>query len=215
MAVSEPPEKPVILCQQCGEDQMKLPAGDPALNEIAELEKKIKAFIQDEADLETDRVRKYWTGKVLSYLFGQCHKPNAAVKKSEPPVIGLAEIYARFLKSPVENLSYIKGVFDNGKEDAGGGRETLATTKQKVAGGGKRAKTQDPLPRMGKDPASTNADDELSVLKARVHEIKAKDSDHIRLVTAAKNLQMGISPLTVEGFRHLLAEYDRLAKEEK
>ncbi len=46
---------------------------------------------------------------------------------------------------------------------------------------------------------------------SRAHELKIKDID--RLARAAKNLQMGINPMTAKGYRRLHAEYDRLVNE--
>lgn len=193
----------------------RMPEGDPELNRIAELEKQVKAFIRDEAGLETDKARNYWTAKVLSYLLDQCQKANAGVKKGEPPVVGLGDVYARFLRTPAENFRYVKALFDGGKPDAGSGRENLGTTKGQKGTGSKRGKAQNqnPLPGLGKEPGNTSAEDELAKLKARTQELKAKDTD--RLAKAAKALQMSTNPLTAEGFRRLLAEYDRLVLSEE
>jgi hypothetical protein len=132
------------------------------------------------------------------------------VKKGEPPVVSLGDVYARFLKAPAENLSHIKTLFNGGKPDAAGSRESLGTAKSPKASGSKRGKAQgqNPLPGLGKEPGEAGAEDELARLKARAHELKIKDTD--RLAKAAKNLQMSTNPLTAEGFRRLLVEYDRL-----
>lgn len=63
------------------------------------------------------------------------------------------------------------------------------------------------MPGLRKEPGGTSAEDEPARLKVRARELKVKDGD--RLTKAAKNLQMSTNPLTVEGFRRLLAEYDR------
>ena len=155
---------------------------------------RIKAFIYDEAGIETEKDKKYWNGKVISCLLSQCHKANAHVKKGDPLNVSLCDVYTEFLKSPMESFTRIKATPE--AESTGSKANRAAATR--------RAKAQDTLP-----PGNDQTDPkkaELDALRKELEELKTKYPGYVMQCQHSAQMAIGVIPSTIDGCSFLIKQ---------
>jgi hypothetical protein len=200
-AGEQPPEAPA---DPPADQEKKDPTVDQEQDKISELENKIKAFIRNDAGIETDKDKKYWHDKVIFCLLGQCRKANAAVKPGYPLNVSLEDVYAEFLKSPAESFERIKASFAEHVSESVGSKGHRSSTMR-------RAKAQDTLP-LGKDQSDPKKA-ELDALRKELEELKTKYPGYVMQCQHSAQMAIGVIPSTIDGCNFLIKQVKAMLAE--